>query len=128
MKTLFKINNATAQAASAKKEVIAEIKRRCGLTDEAWLNTMFETGCQFVEKEIAHQYFADALLMNSEFGYWDWWVVFYTQHDETLLDYVAVRNAKTYGIEKSNLLSLFEASNQFSYFLKSNRHLNGITL
>ncbi len=106
--------------------MVEKIKSLCGLTDEIWLYTMFDTGCRFVEMHIDKPYTCNALLMNKDFGFWDWWICFYTQHDETLLDYVSVKTPKAYGLKKQTLLTLFEARNQFDHFLNAISKLHGI--
>jgi hypothetical protein len=126
MKSMFKINTATNTAAVEKLEVVEKIKSLCGLTDEIWLHTMFDTGCRFVEMHIDPSFKANALLMDSEFGFWAWWISFYTQHDETLLDYVSVKTPKQYGLKKQTLLTLFEARKQFDHFLNAISKLHGI--
>jgi len=123
---MFKINTTTNTAAVEKQQVVEKIKSLCGLTDEIWLHTMFDTGCRFVEMHIEKTPAANALLMDKAFGFWDWWLCYYTQHDETLLDYVSVKTPKAYGLKKQTMLTTFEAHKQFTHFLNAISKLHGI--
>lgn len=121
----FKINSATQQEAQSKARAVERIKEKCGLSTDAWLIIMFNTGCQFVEAQISRPHMADALLMNKELGFWAWWLYFYMQDDEALADYRAVQSPKSYAMYKQRLITLYEAERQFDRFLNSNKKLNG---
>lgn len=120
----FKINSATHQCAVQKMHIINSIQIKCGISYEQWVLLFFETGCLLLEKQIARKFMIDALLTNKELGYWEWFLVFYLEHDETLLDFIAVQNYEAYKNEKKKLIDLYETRSQVSIFLKYNKILN----
>lgn len=122
---LFKINNATTIAANPKTAIVAQLLRKCGLTYSQWVNVLFETGCKFIEENVADYYMQKALLENKDLGFWDWWLLFSVEDDETLLDYIGLVSFRSYCHEKQRLIKLYEAHAQFTHFLNANQKLNG---
>lgn len=116
----FKINTATHTAALSKAGQLTALMQRTGITYEQWINCLFETGCRFIERNVADEFSQNRLLKEETFGYWDWWMVIFINDDETLLQFHTVNSPEIYTIEKQRLISLMDTNSQFRYFLKAN--------
>lgn len=127
MKTLFKINSATQQAADFKIGIIKKVMGKCSIDYDRWVNLVFELGCRYAEQHITDNKLCQALLTNPDFYYWDWWLITFIEDDETLLQFPKILNPSSYTLEKERLLRLMDTADMFDRFLKSNNKLNEFT-
>lgn len=125
MKTVFKINPGTQQAASLKIEAAQQMMRTANITKDEWLMLIFETGCAFVEQNTYLKPLWAPLLQNEQIGFWDWWLILWTEDDELLLKINTVNNFKAYKRMKIGLINNEAATFQFHQFLRRNKFING---
>ncbi|HMR84958.1 MAG TPA: hypothetical protein PKE30_17555 [Niabella sp.] len=123
MKTVFKINSATEQAATQKMTVIRNVLTKFKMSHEDWSTCVFEFGCRFIEQYITNEKVQQSLLCNEKLGFWDWWIMLFIEDDEVLLNF-QINGLKAYRHEKRVLLEYKEAYNHFNYFLISNGKFN----
>jgi hypothetical protein len=82
MKTQQRKDSITACDTIRYSNVVATICRHTLLTRQQYLQLFFETGCLLVEETFDCKITQQALLQNPKYGYWDWYMVQYLQHDE----------------------------------------------
>lgn len=125
MKITFKINSATQQAFTLKLDAAIEIMKYAGITQEDWLLVLFELGCEFVEKNKYISYLWEGLLQNEKLGYWDWWMVLFTEDDHLLTTMNVVNDYNSYYAQKLRMVYSEAADYQFHQFLQRNKKING---
>jgi len=127
MPAKFKINSATHQSANHNINVVARVLKAAKMDYGQWANALFETGCRFVERNIANITLQKQLLENERFGFWDWWMIMSIKDDESLLaHHHSINNPASYAMEKERLLNLLESIKRFDYFLKSNMKVQAL--
>jgi hypothetical protein len=124
MNQQFKINTSTQKAAIYKMEIVAQLMKKCNLSYADWADVLFETGCKFIEKNIAIGHLQVLLLQNKKLGFWDWWLVLSIEDDEMILSYKEVNSMASYVNEKQRMLHLLEPQKQFDFFMIKNEKLN----
>lgn len=91
METKFKINqpsnkiNYTQLVGNAFLQVQHDILHKAGISKFQWNMLLFESGCALVEQVYTHAEAALQELREKKYGFWDWYIVKFLQHDEHLL-------------------------------------------
>lgn len=98
--------------------IVATICKYVQITRDGYLETFFEIGCQLVEQKFKdNKPMQIKLLQKVKFGFWDWFLIEYMQHDEAMQN--STIPYRKYNEYKKNWLDTYRLDNALETFYKN---------